>query len=260
MSIMTTHAIGTFCFPGLCSGDAAKSKKFYSSLFGWEAQDISMSGGGYTVFKMKGQNATSMYEMKPERLNAGVVPHWNAYVAVEDAAQTAQKAASLGAKVLNDPFDAGGDRMANLQDPTGAKFSLWQFNKAPEPTLINEVGALCWTELYTNDTRTAQHFYSDLFGWHAQPFGDGPMPYTIFSLPSEPRGFAGMLPITEEMHGRTPQWVPYFMVEDADKTAGLARKLGAQIHGPEDIPTVGRIAVMVDPEGATFAIIKPSMG
>jgi hypothetical protein len=55
-----------------------------------------------------------------------------------------------------------------------------------------------------------------------------------------------------------PLWQPYVAVEDADATTAKAKELGAStLMGPMDIPNVGRIAVLRDPQGAVFGIIKP---
>jgi uncharacterized protein len=60
--------------------------------------------------------------------------------------------------------------------------------------------------------------------------------------------------------GVPPFWVTYFMVDDVDASATKAQSLGAALHhGPMDIPNVGRFAVLGDPQGASFAIFKPSM-
>src|SRR5688572_28621191 len=85
MTVMTTYAPGTFCCPGYCSGDAAKAKSFYSALFGWEPKDMSMSDGAkYTLFRLHGEDIAGMYHMADDRKKAGVTPHWNAYLAVDD--------------------------------------------------------------------------------------------------------------------------------------------------------------------------------
>ncbi|MBI5094957.1 MAG: VOC family protein [Candidatus Hydrogenedentes bacterium] len=255
MSVITEVAAGTFCWPELCSADAKASKKFYSALFDWESDDLHMPEGDYTFLRLDGQRLGSMYQMKEERKLAGILPHWNSYVAVTDADEAAKTTTSLGGKVLTKPFDADGDRMANLQDPTGAKFCVWEARKQSETVRLNEIGALCWTELYTHDTAKASAFYAGLFGWRAKSWDGGPTPYTVFEPEGQDRPFAGMLEITEEMQDRQPQWIPYFQVGDTDKIARQARKLRAQIYGPVDIPTIGRMAMIVDPQGAHFAVI-----
>ena len=68
---------------------------------------------------------------------------------------------------------------------------------------------------------------------------------------------AGMCKMPEEM-GETPShWLPYFSVEDCDKTCANAQELGATIvQPPKDIPGTGRFSVLQDPQGAAFAILK----
>lgn len=253
-----TLPVGTFCWPELCSGDAATAIHFYTSLFGWGAKQHQMPDGDYTTFKMDGKGVGALYQMKEERKKAGIVPHWNTYVAVANAEETAKRAAELGGKILMQPVDMEGDKLGNLQDPQGAKFCIWQSGPKHEPTAVNEPGALCWTELYTTDPKAASEFYTKLLGWTAKPFIGGPMPYTTFTPAGQERGTAGMLEITAEMKGMSPQWVPYFMVEDADRMAVLVKQLGGQVHcEPTDIPKVGRIVIAADAEGASFAVIKP---
>ena len=66
------------------------------------------------------------------------------------------------------------------------------------------------------------------------------------------------------MRGRVPDevpahWLVYFTVDDADATADKAKELGGTVaFGPEDIPDVGRFAVLHDPAGAIFSILKPN--
>jgi predicted enzyme related to lactoylglutathione lyase len=79
--------------------------------------------------------------------------------------------------------------------------------------------------------------------------------YTSFMNGERPA--AGMLQITEEMGEIPPNWLVYFCVADCDQTADKAKKLGANVVVPPvDIPEVGRFAVVMDPQGAGFAIIQ----
>ena len=257
MSVFTAPLVGTFCWPELCSADAAASKKFYESLFGWEHEDHHMPEGDYSVFKMEGEGVGAIYEMQPDRKRAGVHPHWNSYVAVADADHIAEQCAFLGGKVLMQPFEAGADRMANLEDPLGARFSIFEASRQTEPIRLNEMGTLCWTELYTTDFDQAVAFYSALFGWRAEPWEGGPMPYVVFHHNEQESRIGGMLEITDEMHATKPMWEPYFQVEDADATAQQAKQMGAKVCKVFDVPKIGRIAQIADPQGAMFAVIHP---
>ena len=115
-------------------------------------------------------------------------------------------------------------------------------------------GFLCWNELGTNDPDKAGQFYSNVFGWARQAF-PGPIEYTLFN--NGDRGVGGMYKITPEMGPIPPHWLVYFAVDDCDAKVQKATELGAQVMKPaEDIPGVGRFAILIDPQGAAFAIIK----
>jgi predicted enzyme related to lactoylglutathione lyase len=256
MPATTAHVPGIFCWPELCSADVAASKKFYASMFGWESSDIHMHAGDYTLLKLGSQRVGAMYQMTEHRKIAGILPHWNSYVAVVSADETAKNATILGGKVLREPFGADANRMANLQDPTGAKFCVWEISEQPQATRLNEIGALCWTELYTRDPVKAADFYSGLFGWRPQPWKGGAMPYTMFNLADEDRPACGMLAMPSEMPGPS-QWLPYFQVEDADRSADRNSELGGKTCSPlMDLPDIGRMAMLTDAQGAGFAVIK----
>ena len=258
MSVTTAHAAGTFCWPELSTSDVPAAKKFYSSLFGWEPNDSPIPQGGvYTMLQVEGKDIGALSPMQDDQKKAGVPPHWMSYVAVTDADQTAQKAAALGGKLIAGPFDVmESGRLAVIQDPTGAIFSIWQAKAHPGATRINEVGALCWTELYTPDMNKAVDFYSSLFPWTATPW-ESPTPYTVFSFTGQEKMAAGVLQMTADMQGMPPHWLPYFQVEDTDKTVARARELGGTVVVPPmDVPNVGRMATLADPQGATFAVIR----
>jgi predicted enzyme related to lactoylglutathione lyase len=253
--------VGVFCWPELCSADAEGSKRFYGAVFGWQAEDQKMPGGVYTLFKLEGQNIGAMYQTTEDRLKAGVRPHWNSYVSVEDAQDAVRKTAELGGKVLSPPFDAGEEGiMANLQDPNGVNFCIWQSKRASASFRYGEIGSLCWTELFTRDPERSAAFYSALFGWQAKPFDENnAMHYTVFNLPGEDRGVGGMLTMTPEMPFE-PHWLPYFRVANADEAVQRTQDAGGSVlNPPMDIPNVGRIAMLADSQGAPFAIIQVAM-
>jgi predicted enzyme related to lactoylglutathione lyase len=152
-----------------------------------------------------------------------------------------------------DVMDAG--RMAVLQDPSGAVFQVWQANKHIGVKILNEPGALCWSELTTRDAAAAESFYTRLFGWtakHSMPSAG--MEYTEFSNQGQPG--IGMLPMPADMPASMPSyWMPYFQVVDCDASTEKAKDLGASVMvPPRDIPKTGRFAILSDPQGAMFAV------
>ncbi|MGD1089188.1 MAG: VOC family protein [Verrucomicrobiota bacterium] len=116
-------------------------------------------------------------------------------------------------------------------------------------------GKFGWNELVTNNVPAAKKFYNQLLGWKTQPFGKG-VEYTLFKKGRDMVG--GMMKCPQP--GNPAQWIPYVFVDDVDVTAKKTSKLrGKVVAEPFDVPDVGRIAVLVDPQGATFGILKPKM-
>jgi predicted enzyme related to lactoylglutathione lyase len=249
---------GTFCWIELGTTDSAAAKTFYTQLFGWDYEDHPMGPGMvYTMLKLDGKDVAALYSLMPDMRAQGVPPHWLSYVAVSNADETAEKAKAQGATLMKEPFDVMTEgRMAVIQDPTGAVFAIWQANNHKGAAARMVPNSLCWNELGTNDTQRAGEFYSNLFGWSQEGFGAGSMDYTVFKNAGQ--GIGGMYKITPEMGPVPPHWLVYFAVEDCDGKVQQATELGARVMKPaEAIPGVGRFAILTDPQGAAFAIIKP---
>jgi predicted enzyme related to lactoylglutathione lyase len=103
------------------------------------------------------------------------------YVAVASADQAAKKAKALGGNVLMEPFDVMDvGRMAIIQDQQGAAFCVWEAKKHIGAEVANEPGALCWAELDTTTWKSAEKFYTGLFGWGVKRGGEAAneTPYT----------------------------------------------------------------------------------
>jgi uncharacterized protein len=259
MATTTQHAPGTFCWPELATTDQSGAKAFYSALLGWESTDSPMGEGEfYTMLSLGGRNLGALYTMRPEERGHGIPTHWNSYVSVESADRSAARAKTLGGTILAEPFDVmEHGRMAIIQDPAGATFCLWEPKQHAGAGVLNEVGALCWTELMTSDASKAEAFYTGLFGWKAEAMPMGPMTYTIYKNGDAQAG--GMMQITKEMGPMPSHWMVYFSVSDCDGTVAKAGTLGGKITvPPQDIPNIGRFAVLRDPQGGYFAIITLS--
>lgn len=262
MPQFTQHLSGTFAWPELATTDQTAAVAFYRALFGWDVDEQPIGPAEmYSMFKLAGADVGAAYTMRAEERQHGAPPHWNAYITVANADESAARAHELGAIVVAPPFDVmDAGRMAILQDPTGAMFQLWQAGKSIGAKTLGEPGALCWTELTTSDTFSAERFYTALFSWtpkHSMP--DSPTPYTEFTVEGADRPSIGMMAKPPHLPPNVPSfWLPYFQVVDVDASVAKATSLGAQIHfGPHDIPDAGRFAVIADPQGAAFAVFAP---
>ncbi|MGD0614589.1 MAG: VOC family protein [Verrucomicrobiota bacterium] len=115
-------------------------------------------------------------------------------------------------------------------------------------------GHVSWNELVTTDLAGAQTFYTGLFGWKAEAFGAG-MDYTLFKKGGTTVG--GMMKCPQP--GAPAHWLAYVTVGDVDASAAKAGKLGGTVVAPPfDVPEVGRIAVVLDPQGAAIGLFKPA--
>ncbi|WP_333823130.1 VOC family protein [Pinisolibacter sp.] len=119
------------------------------------------------------------------------------------------------------------------------------------------VAPFCWYELMTTDLSAAEAFYGGVVGWTAKDSGMSGFRYSIFSMGET--GIAGAMALPEPLAaaGVSPHWIGYVRVEDVD--AMLPRLLaagGAVLKPAEDIPGVGRFAVVADPHGAAFCLFR----
>jgi predicted enzyme related to lactoylglutathione lyase len=255
----TSHVPGTFSWPELATTDQQAGVAFYRALFGWELNDQPMGPDEtYSILQMRGKPVGAGYTMRPDERKMGVPSHWNSYVTVVNVDESAKKAESLGGKVLAPPFDVmDAGRMAVIQDPTGAVFQIWTAKRSIGAQILNEPGALCWTELTTSDTKAAEAFYTGLFGWSPKHSSPGAhMEYTEFSVAGVPS--IGMMAKPKDMPAHIPSyWMPYFQVAGCDASTAKAKELGGKVMvGPQDIPGTGRFTIVSDPQGAIFAVFE----
>ncbi len=120
-------------------------------------------------------------------------------------------------------------------------------------------GNFVWYELSTSDVDGARSFYRDVVGWGTERF-PGPEP-AYWILKAGERGIGGLMALSEASKAvsASPGWLAYVEVGDTDALLARAATLGATIClPPHDIPTVGRIGVFKDPQGAALAVITPA--
>jgi uncharacterized protein len=254
MGERTYYAPGTFCWVGLATSDPAAATAFYTSLFGWSAEELQAGEAGtFTMLRPGGDAVAILYRQQPQARAAGAPPHWTSYISVEDADATARRAGELGgAAVFREPFDVlDAGRVAAIQDPTGAIVSLWQPRSRIGATLVNDVGALCWNELATIDLERARSFFANLIGWEYETDEGG-----YVSIINAGRLNGGMRELAERERGIPPSWLPYFTVERAEDAWRLAGELGGWRLVPITETRVGRFTVLADPQGAAFAIFE----
>jgi uncharacterized protein len=251
MGERTSYAPGAFCWTDLSTTDQDAAKTFYGGLFGWEAEDLPVDGGGvYSMMRLGGKDVAAIAAQPPQQRDAGVPPLWNSYIAVQDADAAVERAKELGGTAHAPAFDVmQAGRMGVIQDPQGAFFLVWQAREHFGAALVNAPGALVWNELQSADLDGSIAFYTGLFGWSTE---DAPgMPERYVGVKNGEANNGGMRAVTL---GMPPSWLVYFGTEDIDAGIQRAQELGGKtLVGPVDIH-IAKFAVVADPQGAVFAL------
>ena len=253
MPVRTSYTQGTPSWVDLQTTDQNAAKEFYAGLFGWIYDDQPMPEGAvYSMAKLGEEDVAALAPQSPELAAAGAPPMWNTYIAVDSVDDAVTKVEAAGGQVAMAPFDVmDAGRMAFVLDPSGAAVAFWQANQHIGASLVNEPGTIAWNELITTDPSAAA-FYEQVLGLTTSVMDMGTGEYTLFEAAGQMVG--GTIP--PQMPGVPNHWHVYFAVADADASAAKVTELGGSILvEPFDTP-VGRIAVVRDPQGATFSIIQ----
>ncbi len=119
------------------------------------------------------------------------------------------------------------------------------------------LGRPVWYELMTTDTAAAETFYKNVVGWTTAPFDASPTPYSVFRRSGDV-GIGGLMERPDGMN-MPPFWAMYIAVPKFDDAVAHIKRLGGSELSPViDIPQVGRMQMMKDPQGAAFYIIQPA--
>ena len=241
----------------LGSTDPDGSRAFYSEALGWQI-DVSDDPqyGGYAVASLRGGPVAGMGpSMAP-----GAPSAWSVYIGTSDAEALASSVTAAGGTVVMPPFAVGDQgRMAVFQDPSGAFLSAW------EPNTMHGFGAdgegtYAWAELNARGADKAEPFYMSAFGWtvkHTAP--EGMPPYAEFQL--DGHSVAGAMEMSPMVPAEVPSyWLVYFGVDDVDAAAARATGAGArEMVTPQDFAG-GRFAILTDPQGAAFGLLRLADG
>jgi uncharacterized protein len=252
MPEVNEYAPGTPSWVDLATTDPEGSRAFYGAVLGWEFVDLGPDAGGYSFCTLNGKQVAGLGPTQGE----GMPSAWSSYVSVDDADVTAKAVEAAGGTALAPPFDVmEAGRMAVFADPTGAAVSVWQPKQTKGAELVNEPGAWCCNELDTRDLDAAKEFYQSVFGWEPVTSDMGEMSYTEFKL--DGKSIGGMMAMPDQVPAEVPSfWLVYFAVADTDATVAKVTELGGGVSMPAMDSPAGRFAVVRDPAGAVFGVIK----
>lgn len=255
-----SYPAGTPCWIDLMSPDAEASAAFYESVFGWKAEPEHDDDGNriYTQFWKDDRIVAGLGGQPPGA--EGMPAIWNTYICVDDAEAAVASAQEAGGSVMMPAMqvmDAG--HMAILSDPTGAAISVWQPNEHVGAGVANEPGTWSWNELLTRDVDTARDFYSKVFGWE---YDSQEMPTGTYHVikGGDYGGLGGLMAMPPGTPEQVPNhWAVYFNVSDIAATIDNVQAAGGQVvQGPMEVPEVGHIATVHDPNGGSLCLMQPA--
>ncbi len=255
-----TDPRGRFVWYELLTSDPDAARRFYGAIVGWGTRAWE-GDASYVMWTNNDEPLGAVMALPAEVKQAGIPPHWLAYVGTPDVDATAKQAKTLGGKVLKAPVDIPTvGRFAVLADPQGAVFAAFTpLGETPGHDGPPQRGEFSWVELATTDHTAAFDFYHALFGWQktdAMDMGEAGV-YQMYGRKG--RSLGGMFNKPPEMPG--PAWLCYAMVASADAAAEKVKTLGGKVlNGPMDVPGGGRIAQCLDSQGAAFAVHSSATG
>jgi hypothetical protein len=251
---MTTPTTpGIPCWMDMMTSDEAKTRAFYSELFGWTAGDGSPDFGGYFMFMRGDVPVAGCMNKMPEDTEPD---EWTVYLDVEDARKTVEVATEAGSEVLIDAMDVADlGAMAVVTDAGGARVGLWQTNTFGGIGARAETGAQAWFELHTLNYDANVEFYKDVLGWDAHTMSDTPE-FRYTTLGENENATAGIMDASG--YASTSQWSVYISVEDTDASVAKAISLGgAEVQAAQDSP-YGRLAEISDTTGCRIKLMGPN--
>ncbi|KUJ68639.1 bleomycin resistance protein [Streptomyces albus subsp. albus] len=246
-------APGMPCWTSLMVHDLTTTQSFYQALFGWDFTPGPQELGAYVRAVRGGHPVAGIGTLPPERQ---LPIAWTTYLASDDADDTAEQIRSCGGTVAVGPLDAEeAGRLVIAADPAGGVFGVWQARAHVGAVRTGAPGTPVWHELFTYETATVGKFYSCVFGLESDPTVTVDADQTSLSVRGRAvagiQGVGGALP-----RDRGPHWMPYFAVPDTDAAARAVVELGGQVVQPPRDGAAGRCAVVADPEGAVFTVVR----
>jgi predicted enzyme related to lactoylglutathione lyase len=252
MADTTTAILNKPVWVDLATSDPAAARAFYSKLFGWNIEvNPDPMYGGYALAKVGGGDAAGIGgTQSPDQPSA-----WSVYIGTDDIDGLSRRVSEAGGTVVAPAFDVGDQgRMAVFQDPSGAFISAWQ---ATQMRGFRSEGAnvFSWAELNARGVDGILPFYRQVFDWTTTSMPMGGQPYTEFHVGDERVG--GAVDMNPMVPAETPNyWLVYFQVDDVDASDRKAVDAGGrELLAPMDFPG-GRFAIVADPQGAAFGLLK----
>ncbi|GAA0482321.1 VOC family protein [Streptomyces stramineus] len=249
---MAVQPEGTPCWADAMFTDLDGAKSFYGDVLGWTFGESSTEYGNYTEAYADGKAVAAVVPPMPGQ---ETVSAWCLYFASPDADATAKRIRENGGEVLMGPMQVGDfGTMVLARDPSGVAFGVWEAGSHEGFGAMAVPGAYCWSEVFTREPEKSDTFFTAVFPYSAQRMEGEDMDFKIFNVGGET--VLGRMAMTEDFPADVPPHINvYFAVTDCDAACEKAAERGGEVKlGPTDTP-FGRLATLLDPQGAVFSVI-----
>ncbi len=262
----TNLSQGTPFWVDLSSPDIAASMPFYADLFGWgyeEAPPEDVGGKRYAWAKNSLGYPAGIASLDEEAIASGAMSQWSVQLLVDDIEDVTRRVGDFGGSVVEAPEKVGEYGIgAEIADPTGGRVNIWQAFQSG-PTIKHEHGAMQWCELMTPDPEAAAAFYRMLLRVKTDPMEmpDGSINSIVSTADGPVMGISALGGLSDELIEKLggPTWIVYFNVDDVDAATERAVQSGAELPDPPwDVPGIGRMAWIYDPQRALVAVTTPA--
>jgi hypothetical protein len=242
----------SFCWYGITSPDIDRAKQFYNAAVGWQPVDHTFPNGDSATMFVAGE-VPRAHLRAPE---TGEPNHWTSYLRVEDVDASLARALAAGGQLIVAATDIAPGRFAGIASPSGAPMCLFREGDSDDAgNAPAGVGHVHWTELQSKDIDADRAWLEAAFGFETARMPAEGMEYYLLNAGGQPRG--GLCRAYNADVAGT--WLNWVEVDDADAAVERIRAAGGQsITDPSDYPDVGRLAIVADPDGATFGVMKPA--
>lgn len=234
----SAYGEGVPCWVDAQLPDVEAGKRFYGELFGWTFQEQRYGGAVWAL--KEGEPVAALAHKTDGRMPTV----WTVYFATPDIEGLADRVWAAGGQVVTAPMPVGDlGTSALVTDPDGAVFGLWEPDAHRGFGVRHEPGTFVWAELYARDTEGANTFYGGLF--HDALFGP------------DARPDFGRAPVSDVFPAEMPpHFVVHFGVEDCEAVLGTVNRLGGRVQAPPFETSYGKVAVVTDNQGASFAVLE----
>ena len=250
---------GKVIWHDLVSDTPKESEAFFSDLFGWEFQSLSLTGANYSLIKHRGQLIGGMVDQTKLPTTTDI-SQWIPVMSVANVDTAASAVVSGGGKVLTPPTSLGErGTITVITDPQGAVIALLETRDGDPTDAAGPVsaGSFLWNELWTSDAIAASAFYRSLAPLESESIAVPVAPdanYQLLSSSERPRLGIRNTPAPE----MPPLWLSYLRVVDESEmetVLGKVEDLGGSILVPKlERPGGGHMAIIAGPSGASIAL------